>query len=316
MTSTTGSTPDGSGPATSVGPSALRRADGVGARLPLPEGTLPVGLGVLIAGICSFAFFRVGSFALGEDGFKPVAALWFATFALGSRLLPAARAGARPCPARHGVPSARADVRSCAGCRRSAPRSATMVGLTILAFGPVLRTQYFDGSWVMVVALVVAIAAYAPAHISRGTCSGSGRFDAYAIVLGGEGVMRIVFCLALAVCGVKAVGAYGFAVALAPLVGVLFVLRRGQLHTDPGPEADWAEVTPNLGWLLVGSVMAACLVNAGPISVNLLAEQQRQRPGHALRLRRDRRPGAVVPVPGGAGGAAAPPLPPRHHAAR
>ena len=82
MTSTTGSTPDGSGPATSVGPSALRRADGVGARLPLPEGTLPVGLGVLIAGICSFAFFRVGSFALGEDGFKPVAALWFATFAL------------------------------------------------------------------------------------------------------------------------------------------------------------------------------------------------------------------------------------------
>jgi O-antigen/teichoic acid export membrane protein len=84
--------------------------------------------------------------------------------------------------------------------------------------------------------------------------------------------MRIVFCLALALFGVKAVGAYGFAVALAPLVGVVFVLRRGQLHTDPGPEADWAEVTPNLGWLLVGSVMAACLVNAGPISVNLLAK--------------------------------------------
>jgi O-antigen/teichoic acid export membrane protein len=249
----------------------LRRADGVVARLPLPEGTLPVGFGVLIAGICTFAFFRVGTFALGEDGFKPVSSLWFATFALAPGFfLPLEQELGRALSARRAVGEGGRPV-----VRRVAllgAALATLVALTIAAFGPLLRREYFDGSWVMVIALIVAIAAYAPAHISRGTCSGSGRFNAYAVVLGGEGVMRIVFCLALAVVGVKAVGAYGFAVALAPLVGVIYVLRRGQLRTDPGPEADWAEVTPNLGWLLVGSVMAACLVNAGPITANLLAD--------------------------------------------
>ena len=51
-------------------------------RVPLPEGTIPVGIGLLIAGVASFAFFRVGTDALGEDGFVPLQNLWFATFAL------------------------------------------------------------------------------------------------------------------------------------------------------------------------------------------------------------------------------------------
>ena len=44
------------------------------------------------------------------------------------------------------------------------------------------------------------------------------------------------------------------------------------LKTDPGPDADWNEVTPNLGWLLLGSIFAATLLNAGPIAAGLLAE--------------------------------------------
>jgi len=81
----------------------------------------------------------------------------------------------------------------------------------------------------------------------------------------------LIGVIALAVVGVEAVGWYGFAVGVAPLFGVVFVWMRGQLHTDPGPEAEWSEITPNLGWLLLGSVMAAGLVNAGPIATNLLA---------------------------------------------
>jgi O-antigen/teichoic acid export membrane protein len=50
------------------------------------------------------------------------------------------------------------------------------------------------------------------------------------------------------------------------------VYRKGSLYTDPGPSADWNEVTPNLGWLLLGSVFAASLLNAGPIAASLLAE--------------------------------------------
>ena len=54
----------------------------VASRVPLPEGTIAVGIGLLVAGISSYAFFKVGQEALGKDDFKPIVALWFATFAL------------------------------------------------------------------------------------------------------------------------------------------------------------------------------------------------------------------------------------------
>ena len=51
-------------------------------RLPLPEGTLPVGLGVVVSGITSYAFFKVGQVALGKEAFKPVMTLWFVAYTL------------------------------------------------------------------------------------------------------------------------------------------------------------------------------------------------------------------------------------------
>ena len=81
-----------------------------------------------------------------------------------------------------------------------------------------------------------------------------------------------MLCIALAVAGVAAAGAYGLAVAVSPLFAVAYVYRRGRLATDDGPPATWREVTPNLGWLLLGSVFAASLLNAGPIAASLLAE--------------------------------------------
>jgi len=75
---------------------------------------------------------------------------------------------------------------------------------------------------------------------------------------------------------VAGVGWFGLAVAAAPLAGVIVVASRGQLRTEPGPAASWNEVTPNLGWLLLGSIMAASLVNAGPIATNLLAAENEE----------------------------------------
>ena len=156
----------------------------------------------------------------------------------------------------------------------------------------------------MVAALVVAFVCYAPAHIARGICSGTGRFKPYAIVMGTDGVVRLVVCLILALVGVQAVGAYAFVVALSPMVGITYVYSRGSLKTEPGPEASWGEVTPNLGWLLLGSIFAAGLLNAGPV---LTTHPRRGAPevrGHRVRLRRAARAGPPVHVPGGAGGAA------------
>jgi O-antigen/teichoic acid export membrane protein len=146
-----------------------------------------------------------------------------------------------------------------------------LVTIVIILLGPFLASSYFDGDWFMVIALICAFAAYGPAHMTRGISSGTGRFNDYGIVLGADGIVRIILCVALAVVGVTAAGAYGMAIAVSPLFAVAYVARRGALRTDPGPPAEWSEITPNLGWLLLGSVCAATLVNAGPITASLLA---------------------------------------------
>jgi len=242
------------------------------ATAPLPEGTIPVGIALLIAGVATYAFFKVGNIAVGGDeAFEPIASMWFATFALAPGFfLPLEQELGRAVAYRRAVHQGARPV-----VKRVVSLGAVLVGLVvlvILAFSPVIAGSYFDGDWFMVVALIAAFAAYAPAHLARGVCSGTGRFREYAIIMGSDGVVRIVLCVALALVGVTAAGAYGLAIAASPLFAVVWIQRRGGLSTEPGPPAEWSEVTPNLGWLLLGSVFAASLLNAGPIAANLLAD--------------------------------------------
>ncbi len=241
-------------------------------RTPLPEGTIPVGVALLISGFATYAFFKVGTWAVGgEDQFTPISSLWFATFALAPGFfLPLEQEIGRALAHRRAIGQGGRPV-----VHKIARLSVVLIVLVlavIVALSPVIAENYFEGDWVMLLALVVAFACYAPAIIARGICAGSSRFNDYGIVMGADGIVRIVLCLLLAAFSIEAAGAYGFAVALAPLFGLAVVTFRGALRTDPGPEAPWPEVTQNLGWLLVGSVFAAALVNAGPIAMQILAE--------------------------------------------
>jgi O-antigen/teichoic acid export membrane protein len=240
-------------------------------RVPLPEGTLPVGAALLIAGVATYAFFKVGTVAMGgREEFAPIVAMWFATFSLAPGFfLPLEQELGRALSHRKaqgqgGLPVVRRVVMLGAGI-------TGVVLVTILIASPIITSEYFDGDWWMLAALATAFVAYAPAHLARGVCAGTGRFRSYAIVMGSDGVIRIVACLALATVGITAAGPYGFAVALSPLVAVVVVGSRGQLRTEPGPQAEWSEVTQNLGWLLIGTMCAAGLLNAGPVAANLLA---------------------------------------------
>ena len=147
----------------------------------------------------------------------------------------------------------------------------SVVLITILLASPLITANYFDGDWWMLAALATAFVAYAPAHLARGVCAGTGRFRSYAVVMGSDGVIRIAACIVLALAGATAAAPYAFAVALSPLVAVAVVGYRGQLRTQPGPPAAWNEVTQNLGWLLLGTLFAAALLNAGPVAANLLS---------------------------------------------
>jgi O-antigen/teichoic acid export membrane protein len=240
-------------------------------RTPLPEGTVPVGIALLIAGVATYAFFKVGTVAVGgSEEFAPLSALWFATFALAPGLfLPLEQELGRAISHRRALEQGAHPV-----VRKVVLLGSLMLGLALLGIAiasPFLASAYFDGNWFMVLALAMAFIGYAPAHLARGVCSGSGRFTEYALIMGSDGVVRIALCVVLAAVGITAVGAYGMVIAISPLFAVAYVFQRGGLKTEPGPPADWNEITPNLGWLLLGSIFAATLLNAGPIAASLLA---------------------------------------------
>ena len=264
-------------------------------RMPVPDGTIPVGIALLIAGVATFAFFRIGTVAVGgEDEFKPIVSLWFATFALAPGFfLPLEQELGRALAARRAIGDGSAPV-----VRKVVKLSAILVAIIVVAMvatSPLIASAYFDGDYLMVVALIATFVAFAPAHLARGVCSGSGRFRDYALIMGSDGVVRIVLTVLLAIIGIKTAGIYGLAIALSPLFAVGYVWRRGALRAfpryrsdgeaapagyvdfetleplDEGSPAEWNEVTPNLGWLLLGSVFAAALLNAGPITATLLA---------------------------------------------
>lgn len=244
----------------------------VALRTSLPEGTIPVAAALLVAGVATYLFFKVGTNAVGgKDEFAPLSSLWFATFALAPGFfLPLEQELGRALGHRRAVGHGGRPV--AAKVARLGVLLGSVVALAIVALSPLITSNYFDGDWVMLVALVIAFCAYAPAHLARGICSGSGRFRPYAVVIGSDGVVRIVLCVLFALIGIEAVGPYAFLIALSPLVGLAYVSSQGHLATADGPEATWKEVTPNLGWLLLGSVCAAGLLNAGPVLANLLSD--------------------------------------------
>ena len=245
-------------------------------RAPLPEGTLPVGTALLIAGVATFAFFRVGTIALGsDDAFAPIVSMWFALFMLAPGFfLPLEQELGRALSHRKAIGDGGRPV-----VNKVLKIGAAITGtvlLVILIASPAITADYFAGDWWMLAATATAFAAYAPAFLARGILAGLGRFRAYAVVISADGVVRIVAYVALAAIGIEAIGPYAFAVALSPLVALIAVGAKGHLSTEPGPEAPWNEVTQNLGWLLLGTVCAAALLNAGPVAATLLTDVGQQ----------------------------------------
>jgi O-antigen/teichoic acid export membrane protein len=230
---------------------------------------MSVGLGLVISGVATYGFLSITKRALGEDAFAPVSLLWFLTFILAPGFfLPVEQEVGRALAHRRAIGQ---------GTRPVVERAAMLEGILLvtitvvmLAVSPLLVSHLFDGSWALFVALVLAFWCYAIAHLTRGVWSGTGRFNAYATLMGTEGVVRMAAAAALAVAGITAVGPYGILVGLPAIVAVLLSMRGQHGVLQDGPEASWAELTPNLGWLLAGSVCAAALLNAGPIAANAL----------------------------------------------
>ena len=242
-------------------------------RSTIPEGTLSIGIGLLVAGVTIYIFFKIGQQALGQEKFKPLVSLWFVMFAIAPGFfLPIeqelSRAVAHRRALNQGVgPVVKKVALLCA---------VTVVFLLalILLLSPMINDNLFEGNVIITVSLAIAIVTYGALYFTKGLSSGLGKFSAYGFIVGADGAIRVLACTALLLLGVTQLSAYSLIIVITPIIGVMIVLLAGQLKTESGPPATWSEITENLVWLLGGSIFAAALVNAGPLTVDLLGDSQ------------------------------------------
>lgn len=241
-------------------------------RSTIPEGTLSIGIGLLIAGVTIYIFFKIGQQALGQEGFKPLVSLWFVMFAIAPGFfLPVEQELSRALAHRRALGQGTAPV-----VKKVALLCSLIVALLILlifALSPVINDNLFEGQEIITVSLAIAIITYGLLYFMKGMSSGLGKFSAYGFIVGSDGAIRVVACAILLAAGVTQLSAYSLIIVLTPLVGVSIIFLAGYLQTESGPPAPWSEITENLIWLLGGSIFAAALVNAGPITVDLIGEK-------------------------------------------
>jgi O-antigen/teichoic acid export membrane protein len=252
---------------------ALQR---LGKRNPLPAGALTVGVGLLLSGVCSYAFLAIAGHALTALRYSAFAGFWALLFVVAPGIfLPLEQELGRAIAARR----ARGDgggpvIRRCA-LIGGGFLAILVVGSTI-AFGAV-DSHLLGGDGVLMVALLLGLVAYCAEHIARGTLSGNGRFPSYGILLGTEGVYRVAFCAALAVAHVRTPGPYGLALVAASFAAIATAVIRERGLAPVGSPTSNAEVTTALGSLLVASLATQFMFNGGTVVVQLLAAPSEQR---------------------------------------
>ncbi|MDP9442115.1 MAG: hypothetical protein M3P34_08065 [Actinomycetota bacterium] len=226
----------------------------------------------MIQGLTAYVFFVVAARALGPEKYSSLSVLWtLVFFAAPGFLFPLEQEVSRGVSTRRALGSGGGPV-----IRRAAVLGGALVlGLvvvTLVLSRPILD-HLFDGQVLLLAGLVVSLPAYAAVYLARGSLSGRGRFGSYGTLLWGEGVLRVVASVALAVVGVRSAGVFGLMIALPAIAALAVVLGRERGLVEPGAPAPWSELSGALGWLLIGAVLAQGFVNASVPLVKVLAAE-------------------------------------------
>ena len=242
-------------------------------KVPLPEGTYAVGIGLLISGITAYAFQILAFKALDKPEYAALNGLWIFVFVVAPGFF---------LPLEQEVGRAVADRRSrgIGGgpvVRKAAFAGAVLVGglvvLTVLlaAFTPLID-RLFHGKESLLLCFVIALGTYAVQHITRGTLSGNGRFGPYGLILAAEGILRVLPVVILYAAGIDNIIWYGLALAIPPVLASIISLRGQQGLLAPGPPAEWSELSANLTLLFLGSLTAQTLSYSAALGAILLAK--------------------------------------------
>jgi O-antigen/teichoic acid export membrane protein len=149
----------------------------------------------------------------------------------------------------------------------SAVLAAVMIAL-LLMLSPLLVHRVFGGTWLLLVAALVAVAGAASIHVIRGLFSGQRRYGWYGTSLAAEGLARLVPSVVLVWVGIAGAGhgpaAFGFAFALGTLLAAA-TTAAGVRPGTPGPAAPVRAMARGVGFLAAASALSFLLANIAPV---------------------------------------------------
>ena len=240
------------------------------ARQTLPEGTGVVGAGLAVAALTSYVFVIVSLNALQGNAKAAFSAYWAVIFVAGPGFfLPLEQEVGRALAHRRAQGLGGGPLVHRAA-RLGGIITAVMVVASI-ASTPLLNDQLYHGDMWFVAALAIGLVGFYAMHLTRGTLAGQNRFRAYGLLIGAEGVIRLVGGIGLASLGVDRAGGYAMVLALAPFLAVAIALWRQKGLLQPGPVAPYSELSKSLTWLLLASVLTQLLAYSALLGINILS---------------------------------------------
>jgi O-antigen/teichoic acid export membrane protein len=247
-------------------------------KLPVPEGTYAVGLGLIVSGLTAYGFQILAFKGLTKSEYAALNGLWILVFVVAPGFF---------LPLEQEVGRAVADrrARSIGGgpVVRKAAQAGAVLAVSLMALSLVgfeafgFTDRLFHGQEVLLVCFVIALGTYAVQHITRGTLSGNGRFGPYGMILATEGLFRILPVIVVYLAGIDDLVWYGLALAIPPALAALVSLWGQHGLVEPGPEAEWSELSTNLTLLFLGSLAAQALSYAAALGVLVLADGKVER---------------------------------------
>jgi hypothetical protein len=194
---------------------------------PLPE-HMRVGAGIAVAGVAGYVFlslaFRQLTTVHSKVDYTAVFGLWVVVFTIAPGFF-------QPLEQEVGRALAHRRAQGIGGAplvKRAATLGGALAVLAILACIAAvvpITSRVFNDNVLLFVCLLIGIVAYYVVYIARGTLSGNGRFGPYGVMVGAEGVVRLVATIALIVIGSHAPGLFGLALVLPPIAALLISLR-------------------------------------------------------------------------------------------
>lgn len=226
-------------------------------------GIAPVGGGLFLLGVSAYVVLGIAGHSLAPRDYAAVGSLYLLAAITGPGVFLALEQETnRETSSRIATGVGTGPVLRGAGL--VAASLAALVGVGLLALSPVLVPRALGGSWTLLAAAVLAVAGSAAVYLIRGVFAGERRWNWYATSLAGEGVVRILPCLALLQLGVAQPSAFGLAFALGTGLAALLCLR-GLRTGEPGPPVDVRAMSSSTVALACASCLTYVVANCAPL---------------------------------------------------